>query len=203
MQAAVGVAQLDKLPGFIEARRRELRALHDGLRDLEELLDPARGQRRTAIRAGSASRSPSGPRRRSPATRSSAHLEAAPRRHPAAVRRQPAAPARLPRHRAPRRRRPAKLRLRDGQRVLDRGLPGTKRASTSTTCSTCSTGSPGRVPPARSGTRELAMRGPARRQRHARPRQRDVDASPPTERRKEKPRWPKKLPTIVTTSTSD
>jgi CDP-6-deoxy-D-xylo-4-hexulose-3-dehydrase len=34
MQAAVGLAQLDKLPGFIEARRRNFRILHDGLRDL-------------------------------------------------------------------------------------------------------------------------------------------------------------------------
>ena len=37
MQAAVGVAQLPKLPGFIEARRRNFRTLHDGLRDLEHL----------------------------------------------------------------------------------------------------------------------------------------------------------------------
>jgi CDP-4-dehydro-6-deoxyglucose reductase, E1 len=36
MQAAVGVAQLAKLPGFIEARRRNFDALRDGLRDLEE-----------------------------------------------------------------------------------------------------------------------------------------------------------------------
>jgi CDP-6-deoxy-D-xylo-4-hexulose-3-dehydrase len=36
MQAAVGVAQLQKLPGFIEARRRNYRALHAGLRGLEE-----------------------------------------------------------------------------------------------------------------------------------------------------------------------
>jgi CDP-4-dehydro-6-deoxyglucose reductase, E1 len=36
MQAAVGVAQLEKLPGFVEARRRNFEALKDGLRDLEE-----------------------------------------------------------------------------------------------------------------------------------------------------------------------
>jgi CDP-6-deoxy-D-xylo-4-hexulose-3-dehydrase len=36
MQAAVGVAQLQKLDGFIEARRRNFAALRDGLRDLEE-----------------------------------------------------------------------------------------------------------------------------------------------------------------------
>jgi len=36
MQAAVGVAQLDKLAGFIAARRRNFRTLYEGLRDLEE-----------------------------------------------------------------------------------------------------------------------------------------------------------------------
>ncbi|MGD0497936.1 MAG: lipopolysaccharide biosynthesis protein RfbH [Bryobacteraceae bacterium] len=38
MQAAVGVAQLKKLPGFIEARRRNFEALRAGLRELEEFL---------------------------------------------------------------------------------------------------------------------------------------------------------------------
>jgi len=36
MQAAVGCAQLKKLPAFIEARRRNFRLLADALRDLEE-----------------------------------------------------------------------------------------------------------------------------------------------------------------------
>lgn len=36
MQAAVGVAQLKKLPAFIEARRRNFQALYDALKDLEE-----------------------------------------------------------------------------------------------------------------------------------------------------------------------
>lgn len=36
MQAAVGVAQLAKLPGFIEARRRNFQILKEGMRDLEE-----------------------------------------------------------------------------------------------------------------------------------------------------------------------
>jgi CDP-4-dehydro-6-deoxyglucose reductase, E1 len=36
MQAAVGVAQLRKLPGFIEARRKNFRILHEGLKSLEE-----------------------------------------------------------------------------------------------------------------------------------------------------------------------
>lgn len=38
MQAAVGVAQLKKLPGFIEARRRNFSYLSAGLKDLEEFL---------------------------------------------------------------------------------------------------------------------------------------------------------------------
>jgi len=36
MQAAVGVAQLGKLPGFIEARKRNFQFLYDGLRETEE-----------------------------------------------------------------------------------------------------------------------------------------------------------------------
>lgn len=36
MQAAVGVAQLKKLPAFIEARRRNFRRLYEGLQDMEE-----------------------------------------------------------------------------------------------------------------------------------------------------------------------
>src|SRR5579863_10489569 len=36
MQAAVGVAQLAKLPKFIEQRKANFRALHEGFRDLEE-----------------------------------------------------------------------------------------------------------------------------------------------------------------------
>ena len=38
MQAAVGVAQLKKLPAFIKARRKNFAALHAGLRHLEEFL---------------------------------------------------------------------------------------------------------------------------------------------------------------------
>lgn len=36
MQAAIGVAQLKKLPGFIEKRRENFQYLHTGLKDLEE-----------------------------------------------------------------------------------------------------------------------------------------------------------------------
>ena len=39
MQAAVGVAQLDKLPGFIAARRGNFARLHEGLRELEDVLE--------------------------------------------------------------------------------------------------------------------------------------------------------------------
>ncbi len=38
MQAAVGVSQLRKLPGFIEARRHNFRYLHNGLKDLADHL---------------------------------------------------------------------------------------------------------------------------------------------------------------------
>ena len=36
LQAAIGVAQMEKLPGFVEARRRNWRTLRDGLADLED-----------------------------------------------------------------------------------------------------------------------------------------------------------------------
>jgi len=36
MQAAVGVAQLAKLDGFVAARRRNATALYEGLRDLQQ-----------------------------------------------------------------------------------------------------------------------------------------------------------------------
>jgi CDP-6-deoxy-D-xylo-4-hexulose-3-dehydrase len=36
MQAAIGVAQLDKLPDFIEARKRNHKKLYDGLKELED-----------------------------------------------------------------------------------------------------------------------------------------------------------------------
>jgi CDP-6-deoxy-D-xylo-4-hexulose-3-dehydrase len=38
IQAAIGVAQLDKLPAFIETRRRNFKHLHDGLSGLSEWL---------------------------------------------------------------------------------------------------------------------------------------------------------------------
>lgn len=41
LQAAAGVAQIAKLPAFIEARRRNFRRLYDGLRDLPDLVLPS------------------------------------------------------------------------------------------------------------------------------------------------------------------
>ncbi|HEX6385502.1 MAG TPA: lipopolysaccharide biosynthesis protein RfbH [Anaerolineae bacterium] len=38
MQAAVGMAQLDKLPGFVAARKRNWQQLYDGLKEFEEFL---------------------------------------------------------------------------------------------------------------------------------------------------------------------
>ncbi len=38
MQAAVGVAQLKKLPAFVEARKRNFKSLYDGLSDLRDVL---------------------------------------------------------------------------------------------------------------------------------------------------------------------
>jgi CDP-6-deoxy-D-xylo-4-hexulose-3-dehydrase len=37
MQAAVGVAQLNKLPGFVEARRRNFRLLYEGVKDMQDV----------------------------------------------------------------------------------------------------------------------------------------------------------------------
>jgi CDP-6-deoxy-D-xylo-4-hexulose-3-dehydrase len=38
MQAAVGLAQLERLPGFVETRRRNFATLRAGLRELEDVL---------------------------------------------------------------------------------------------------------------------------------------------------------------------
>lgn len=40
LQAAIGVAQLDKLPGFIKARRENFEHLRNGLKDIEEIILP-------------------------------------------------------------------------------------------------------------------------------------------------------------------
>jgi CDP-6-deoxy-D-xylo-4-hexulose-3-dehydrase len=69
MQAAVGVAQLEKLPEFIAARKRNFQLLIDGLRDMEDVfICPKR--RPVQIRAGSAFCSRCDPKRRSRAIKS-------------------------------------------------------------------------------------------------------------------------------------
>ena len=58
MQAACALAQMDRLDGFIAARRSELRATcASAWPSCEEFLDPARGHAGFATRPGSASRS--------------------------------------------------------------------------------------------------------------------------------------------------
>ncbi len=100
-QAAVGLAQLDRLPGFVAARRRNWQRIRDGLADLEEHFvlpvatpggDPCwfgfvDGSREGTVRPPRADRLP----------RRAQDRDAAP------LRRQPRPPARLPRCRLPRR----------------------------------------------------------------------------------------------------
>ena len=114
MQAAVGVAQLDKLDGFIAARRRELPPPARGAARPRGVLRPARGhaeQRPELVRLPDRR-----PARRAvrPATRSCATSRRArsPRGCSSAATslRQPAYRG----HRAPRRRRPRQHRLRHG-----------------------------------------------------------------------------------------
>ena len=95
MQAAVGVAQLGKLDGFIAARRANFARLHEGLPDLAGVLHPARGDARLRPELVRLPDRRSGPRPRSPAASWSRHLERAEDRHPPALRRQPAPPAGL------------------------------------------------------------------------------------------------------------
>ena len=55
IQAAIGVAQLKKLPGFVEARRRNFALLHELLQPVADVLDAAARRPPAASRAGSAS----------------------------------------------------------------------------------------------------------------------------------------------------
>ena len=131
MQAAVGVAQLQKLAGFIEARRRNFELLREGLRDLEEFFILPEATAGSQTRAGSASRI--AVREDAPFTRNQviAVPGGAQDRDATAVRRQPGPPAGLPRQRVPRRRKPEKYGLRDEPGVLDRRVsrdrPGNAR----------------------------------------------------------------------------
>ena len=99
MQAAVGVAQLDKLPGFIAARRRNFARLHAGLarpaRTFLILPEADAGQRAELVRLPDRW---SGRARRSRASDADRPPRGAEDRHPAALRRQPAPPAGVRRH---------------------------------------------------------------------------------------------------------
>ena len=85
MQAAVGVAQLEKLPGFIEARRRNFRRLREGLASCEEFFVLPEADAGFGPELVRLSRSPCGRRRRSRATRSSRRFERRARSPPAAL----------------------------------------------------------------------------------------------------------------------
>ena len=105
MQAAIGCAQLEKLDGFIAARRANFDRLMDALRPYEDRLllpraDAARGAVVVRIRDHR-------PRaRRLHARRPRQVPRSEPRRNAEPVRRQSAAPSGLPGHSAPRRPRP-------------------------------------------------------------------------------------------------
>ena len=75
MQAAVGVAQLDKLPGVHRAPASELAAPPRRARAISRSTSCCRSRRRDPSRAGSASRSPCAPTRRSRRFDVVAHLE--------------------------------------------------------------------------------------------------------------------------------
>ena len=119
MQAAIGVSQLEKLPGFIAARRRNFQHLY---------ARPEAARRFPAAAGEYARRRPklvwiSHRRARRRALRSqSAHPRTGIQqdRHPPAVRRQPHPATRLQRCRVPRHRRSGKYRLRHAQCLLDR-----------------------------------------------------------------------------------
>ena len=124
MQAAVGVAQLKKLPGFITARRANFTKLHTALSDLHDIfiLPKATEQFgpelvRLSVRGAQGQRCAGNPQPDHAFSGITKH------RHTSAVRRQLASPARLSRHRTARDRRFNKHRLCHEQRFLDRPLP--------------------------------------------------------------------------------
>jgi CDP-6-deoxy-D-xylo-4-hexulose-3-dehydrase len=108
LQAAVGVAQLKKLPGFIAARRENFAKLHAALSDLSDIFILPEA---TAHSDPSWFGFPLAVRKNAPATRNQVvgFLES---RNTPALRRQSASAARLSRYRAARNRRFAEHRLR-------------------------------------------------------------------------------------------
>ncbi len=126
-QAAVGLAQLDRLAGFIGEASGELATTAPTASPISRSTSCCRARRRAASRAGSGSPRPCGRRRRSPATRSIEFLEGrriATRLH---VRGQPHASAGVRRRRVPRRGRPRRQRRHRRVDVLGRCLPGPDR----------------------------------------------------------------------------
>ena len=98
MQAAVGVAQLRKLPDFIEARRRNFQVLHGrGPPRPGRLLRPARGHAGTRAELVRLPPRRAARRAAAGATWSCAAWTRPEDRHPPALRRQPRPPAGLPR----------------------------------------------------------------------------------------------------------
>ena len=126
MQAAVGVAQLDKLESFTAARRANFSRLHEGLSDLQEMLilpeptpnsDPSWFGFPIALRGGL---------RRRARSNSALHERSQDRDAPA-VWRQPSPTARLSECRAPSYRGSAGRGLHHGQRLLGRCISGPAR----------------------------------------------------------------------------
>ena len=123
MQAAVGVAQLKKLPGFIAARRANFAKLHAALSDLEEyfILPEATAAFGTEL-VWISSR---GSRRRAgDAAADCAISGIAKHRYPLALWRQPAASTGVSQHSTAGDRRFKEHRLCNEQRFLDRPLSG-------------------------------------------------------------------------------
>ncbi len=126
MQAAVGVAQLPKLPGFIEARKRNFHALYRRTQRPGAPLHPARshGEERPELvrlppRGARGGALQPGPGLAAPGS--------AQDRHAPPLRRQPHPPTGLPPCSQARRRRVDQLRLRHEPGLLARRLPGTHR----------------------------------------------------------------------------
>jgi dTDP-4-amino-4,6-dideoxygalactose transaminase len=131
MQAACGLAQLDKAPGFIERPRENFAYLKERLAVVRRVPDPAGGDRAfrpVVVRLPDHAQARSAPVARRPADLPGPAQD----RHPPAVRRQPDAPALHGRPQLPRQRRPDQHRRRDERHLLDRRVPGAWRCRPTT-----------------------------------------------------------------------